>query len=76
MAFEEHELMMAREEAEKRFTADEIAAARLLMDAYTFHILDILSKSVASSLKYFSDREKKIDRMMGKIKYDMGPDSY
>jgi hypothetical protein len=74
MAFEEHQIKDARAEAESRFTRKEIDAARLLMNAFEFHLLDVFAKAVASSLKYLDSRQKKVDRYMADLDYDLGPD--
>jgi hypothetical protein len=74
MGFEEHQIKDARAEAESRFTKEEADAARPLMNAFEFHMLDIFARSVASSLKYFKGRQVKIDRSMSDLDYDLGPD--
>ena len=74
MSFEEHSIKDARAEAESRFTRKDVAAARPLLDAFEFHLLDVFARSVASSIKYFKGRQVKIDRSIGELDYDLGPD--
>ena len=74
MALQKNHIADARRDAESRFTIEEIEVARPLLNAFEFHILDTLAKSIASSLNHFDHEQKAVDRAMGKIDYDLGPD--
>ena len=45
-----------------------------VLNAFKFHMLESFAAQAASSLNYYEKRHKKIDRMMGDIDYDLGPD--
>lgn len=74
MALEEHHLLDARAEAESKFSREEIESSRPLLDAFQFHILELMHRAVSSSLGYYEKRQKKIDKAMGDIDYDLGED--
>ncbi len=74
MSFEEHHLKDARAQAESRFTQSQCDKAKPLLDAFEFHILDILTASIQSSMRHFDGRQKKIDKQIAGLEYDLGPD--
>ena len=75
MAFEaDHHAAEAREWAEDRFTPEQVAAAKPIMDAFEFKILDIDLRSLESSLAYYDKRTTKTERAIGKVEFDLGPD--
>ena len=74
MAFEEHSIKDARAEAESRMTREQRELVRPFFDAFEFWLLDVFAKSCASSIKYYSDRQVKVDRAMAAINYDLGED--
>ncbi len=73
MAFEEHHATEAREWAEARFSPAEVEAAKPILDAFHFKVLEICLRGLESSLSYYDGRVTKTERAMGKIDYDLGP---
>jgi len=59
-----------RENAEKQFTAEEIAAAKPLMDCFHFKLIEDSRKSYASMVKRYEGHVKKVEGIAAKLDFD------